>query len=243
MPEKTPDQEPIAGENQAAATAYLKRALGMNPQFEGDAIIALRSRTLGLKRPTAAASVDTRREQRRNKALRVLETLREKCWTSSPEHLLKSLTKLDLDDLPDLQQAARRLETVARNRAKLPQLANHKHFDGDFFSCLKQVLAASPRETAVLREQVLASFRAGKLRKRGRRMIGLLKKELPELYALEVDWFESLMRQKKASSPDAIHNDSYSSGVIDDGGSIPFWVWWMITIIAVKAILFAVRDS
>ena len=224
-----------------AATAYLKRTLQMNPQFEGDAIIALRSQALGLKQPRSASErVDSGREQRRTEALRQLEQLRQECWTAPPDQLLSRLRKLNADDLPDVRQAAQRLEIVARNRPKLPQLASHKDFDGDFFSCLKQVLAASPRETNVLREQVLSSFRAGKLRKRGRRMIGLVKKELPELYSLEADWFESLLRQKGTVTADpGGANISVSEFGDSATGGIPFWVWWLLIIVAFKALRLA----
>src|SRR4029079_18226357 len=69
-------------------------------------------------------------------------------------------------------------------------------FDGHFFSALKEVLVQSPRETAVLREQVLSTFRNRARRKSGRKMVELLQNEMPAVCQLESDWFETLRRQK-----------------------------------------------
>lgn len=224
----------------AGAAAYLARTLRMNPLYEADQVIALRSRALRLKsdKPQPANVADL--GKRRTDALARIEAIRKECWSAPPEQLLSRLDSLELDGLPDVQAAANRLKVVANNRAKLPQLASHKHFDGEFFSCLKTVLAESPRETAVLREQVLASFRSGKLRKRGRRMIKLLESKLPEVYALESDWFSALLRQKTTSTDSALAPADSSAS---DGMAIPAWAWWIVVFVVIKVLAAIARNS
>ncbi|MEM8865867.1 MAG: hypothetical protein AAGF31_10025 [Planctomycetota bacterium] len=216
--------------------AYLTRTLQMNPLYEGDAIIALRSKALRLTKPTKeTAGADA--ANRRTQALNTLAEIREKCWSAPPEELLSRLDAIPTDHMPDVQAAAERLKVVAQNRAKLPELSQHKHFDGEFFSCLKQILAASPRETSVLREQVLASFRAGKLRKRGRRMIKLIEKELPELYRLEADWFASLLQQKTVAGGNEAYSSDYRADISGGDsstaktwavGGFTIWIIYMV---------------
>lgn len=196
---------------------YVLRALRMNPMHEADAIVALRARALGFERDGAAPGPTAPQGQAldRERQLSELATIRAECWSAPPERLLKRIKKLRAVAAPDVRSAAERLGVIAQCRPRLPELTQRREFDGQFFSVLKRVLAESPRETAVVREQALASFRKRKLRRRGRRMIKLLDREMPELYALESGWFESLMSQRAAglfASGGSSRSDSYTSG-------------------------------
>ena len=217
-----------------AAAAYLTRTLQMNPLYEGKEIIALRGRALGLKRQQAPSVSKPDTGERRASALRKLEEVRRASWTASPDSLLSSLRSLDVDDLPDLRTAARRLEVLARNRPLIPPLTANKAFDGQFFDALKDILAGSPRETAVIREQVVASFRSGKLHKRGRRMVKLIQRELPEIYALEADWFDSLMRQKQVRAAPSNQAEPTVEFADNSSGGFPRWIWWLLIIALIK---------
>ncbi|MCA9234208.1 MAG: hypothetical protein KDA44_01970 [Planctomycetales bacterium] len=219
--------EPAPAPRRRGQAEYLVRMLQLHPAAASDEIIAIRSRALGLtpkSQPATRAGDDP--ATRRAAALEKLQQIRQKCWSAPPEQLVAQLDALRADDLPDVRAASHRLRVLARNRRHLPRLVEQKGFDGEFFVALKQVLAGSPRETNVTREQMVARFRSGDLRKRGRRMIALLKRETPELYELESAWFESLLRQKKSNASRA---ERKSDVVVADtsSGDIPWWVWWV----------------
>lgn len=180
--------------------AYLTRQLARNPIHESGDIVAERAKTFKLNadskepKPTAApaATADLRKRVREK-----LEKIRIACFGVEVEKALVSLDRLQLQDFPDLAVLAGRLRVILNSRKALPRLKVDKRFDSDFFSCYKKILSSSPREVTVLREQVLASFRHRKNRKRGQAMIRLLKTELPELYALEQEWLDSLLKAQK----------------------------------------------
>lgn len=228
---------------------YLSKILKINPVYDAEGIIQLRSHALGLQKlskrsetaATDSAPSPADQENLRNIAAGKLENIRGRCWQAAPETLLKELGSLPIEQFPDLQLARDRLVAVAQHRSQLPALTSHKHFDGEFFSVLKQVLAGSPRETNVLREQVLASFRSGKLRKRGRRMIKLLKKQMPELYSIEADWLDSLLRQKSVAGG----NQQWAGvdGSTESEFNIPGWLIWIVVVITIRVLISIGRGS
>jgi hypothetical protein len=185
-------------EAQQRTIQYLIRLVQMNPAVDGEGIIRARSTALGLVQTDAALPQQNGSDykERRRKLLEDLEAIRTGFWTLPLDELQSKLSQLDAHEFADLEPAIAQLKVVAAHRGRFPKLSEHKDFDEQFFSLLKNVLVRSPRETAVLREQVLSMFRDRHGRKKGRRMIALLKKEMRPLYELEADWFESLQRQK-----------------------------------------------
>lgn len=214
---------------------YLSRMLQMDPTYVADDIIALRAKALGIKRqrPSQAAAT-TPDAGLREKAIAELKAIRGQVWKDSPKELAARLKKLPTEQYPDIRIAAERLETIVTARPLLPALSSHKHFDGDFFSCFKQVLVQPAKETGVLREQVLASFRKRENRKKGRRMITLLKNEMPKLYQLEENWLESLLRQRKKSVLSGATQETAVTSSASEG--IPWWVWWIGGVIIFRVI-------
>jgi len=194
--------------------AYLQRQLSQNPVHQSPEIIALRAKAFRLRRSTAtaAATVSSSAEQRSH--LRdQLEAIRSQCFTAPVEQLQQQLAGLSLSAYPDLEALAKRLQVIVRCRTKLPQLTTDRRFNGDFFACLKKVLTQPARDVAVLREQVLSSFRRkGRLRRRGQAMIRLLKEQVPELYALEADWLESLLQVRSHYSSFSLATSGENSG-------------------------------
>ncbi len=185
------------------ASKYLIAQLARNPQLQSGEIIAARARALQLAdKPVTSRGGDGRHQpvDRRQTLARQLETLREECFNAPAPLLTVQLASLKLDDYPDLRRLADRLLTLVAVREKLPELTQHKDFDGDFWSVFREVLTGKPSEVAVTRERILASFRKSAIRKRGRRMIGLLETEAPELYRLERDWLESLKRPRQGNN-------------------------------------------
>lgn len=175
---------------------YLTKQLARNPIHQSGDIVAARAKAFRLQPKQAPAAATAPPAGERQKIRHELERIRKQVFTGSIDSLLAEIERLPVAEFPDLAALARRLTVILQSRAKLPGVTGDPRFDGDFFSCLKQVLVSPPRDVAVLREQVLANFHVGRNRKRGKAMIGLLKEQLPELYALEADWLDSLMRYK-----------------------------------------------
>lgn len=186
--------------------------------WQADEVLASRAALHGVdvaKHNSYQTAIDesARKSALRNKVYR----LRDMVWEAPLEELRKHLGRLRLDGEPELAKLVSRLKAIVEARAELPQLTQHRDFDADFFECFKQVLTGSVRHSAEMRERVAASFQDRKLRKRGQRMIKLLRREVPELAALEVDWLTRLSRQRGMSAV-----ESYSATRSDASES---W-WW-----------------
>lgn len=172
---------------------YLRRQLGRNPIRQGEVIVRARAALLGI------AERDSKRSNPRvdrNKLRAELEAIREACFKGNPPELAARIDSLPLGPYPDLQALAARLRTILTSRAKLPGLIGQKGFDPDFLNCFKEVLVSPARDTAVLKERVLVSFQNRKLQRKGKQMISLLQRSLPELYALESEWMGSLQAER-----------------------------------------------
>ncbi len=219
-----------ADDKRQRTVAYLKRSLQLNPLYESDQIIRHRSKALGL---TQAKNLLTSSSlaARRGRLLKKIDAIRADCWTEPVEPLLAKLEALKLDDQPDLLRTAERLEIILTNRQHLPPLAQHEDFDEKFLTCFKQILTLPPRELAIPREKVVASFRNRKLRKRGMKMIELLEQEVPELCLLEQDWLDSLKRQKADRSFVLRTNDYQDYQSVPVGNESFGLSWWVLGIV------------
>jgi hypothetical protein len=191
---------------------YLVGQLQSNPQYQSAKIIERRTALVGSKStgadiPPARQSAEARQELRAE-----LEQIRGECFAAAPDQLLGRLDRLELGDHPDLSHLAGRLRTIIQAREGIAALAGHRQFNGDFLACLQQVLISPPREVNVLREQVIVAFRRRRERRRGKGMIGLLKRKLPALYALEQEWLETLEHYKPndALGPTSGQSDWFS---------------------------------
>lgn len=216
------------------AIDYMIRLLQMNPIQDGEEIVRARMKALGLAKPTEAAQsapVEVQQADRR-KVLAELEAVRSQFWSMPIDELKTKLSALDSQGFGDLDVAIGRLRVVANRRAQFPELAGKRGFDGDFFSALKEVLIRSPRDTAVLREKVLSTFRNRSRRKSGRQMVALLKTEMPAIYQLEADWFDSLCRQK-AQLPSIRFTSGGSGESTIYAGSGARSYWWVAVLVMV----------
>jgi hypothetical protein len=207
-----------------AAVAHVARCLRLNPMWQADEVLASRAALHGVdvaKHNPYQAAID---ESARKVALRnKVYKLRYQIWKEPADQLAKKLDRLRLEGEPELAKLAERLRVIVDARMNLPQLTQHRDFDVDFFECFKQVLTGSARQNAEMRERVAASFQDRKLRKRGQRTIKLLRRESPELAALEADWLTRLSRQRGMSAVDsysATHNDANESWWWPPGGVI-----------------------
>ncbi len=217
---------------------YLVQVLQRNPLEESASIIRGRNRLLGLTKSVTSQSqpgVDLgKTRQQRERALQQVEQLRKIVWTAPLEQLRGELDAVSANRFPDIQATVKRLSTLVAQRSQFPSLVEHPHFDADFFSTLKEVLASPPREVAILKERQIVAFGKRKKRRRGKKMLRLLKKEQPALYALEAAWLDSLTRQRNPvimvssrSTPNKAAQSTLqdeNDGLEKSGGiNIPWW--------------------
>jgi hypothetical protein len=243
------------------AVQYLEQTLRLNPLNDGAMIIRRRSRLLGLEAPAAKSAVGNAGgaggargapmagsaiaapvmdvAAARQKQLARIEDIRGRFWTTPLPMLKTSLEKMSSNEFPDIQSVVKRLSVVASHRDQIPRLTSDKAFDGDFFKVFKEVLVASPRDSAIAKERTLAAFGDAKLRKRGTKMIGLIERELPYLYELESQWMKSLVNQRNRKKVSA--DDQYVVAPSSEGFSIPWWAIF-VAIAILKAVLRFSRD-
>jgi hypothetical protein len=183
----------------AERNAYLRAVLQMNPLHRAEEVLALRNRYCRVRRPAArAAATEADPRELRQQAVDGLQRVRELFWKERLTVLQQTLDGLPLKAFPDLRKAGQRLKILAAHRQDFPALAESPGFDPELFGRLKQILVVSPREAGPLKEAVQESFAEPGSRKRALRMLTLLERELPDVYALEQDWFD-LLRSAKAS--------------------------------------------
>jgi hypothetical protein len=220
---------------------YMVRLLQMNPVHQGDEIVRARTSALRLAKkvpqPSAAVEQGEPRAERR-KLLEQLEAIRAEFWTMPLATLQSKLSEFCSEGFADVEAAAAKLRVVAAHRAEFPKLAEKPGFDGHFFASLKPILIDSPRDAAVLKEKVVSLFRDSSQRKRGRRMVRLLKNELPPIYQLEADWFATLQRQKTFVARTRVRSTAAAVGSRSGGG-----YGWVIGIVLISLARLATNVS
>lgn len=212
----------------AERIAYLVDVLKMNPLLKAEEILNRRNRFLGT--PSAAATLQssaTEFYEQREQASRTIARLRSEFWKLDLKVLVKTLRGLDVKQYPDLQIATARLQVLARHRADLPALSEHRSFDGAFFTKLKIILVSSPRDAAPIKDQVMRSFEKPNRLRQAQPMVKLLRSELPDVYDLEADWLETILRLRaKDLEPPAVAVEREPREGISFGGF--GWSIWVV---------------
>jgi hypothetical protein len=227
---------------EARRLKYVARALAMNPLERADEIVQLRNRCLGIRQPAveaAAASSDV--DEKRENARMVIDHARKRFWNMDLRKLKRDLNSLQLDEFPDLQHAAFRLQVTADYRHLLPRLAEHRDFDPDLFAALKKVFVCPPRDAGDVKERTLQSLGDPQRRRRSQRMARLLGREFPELYDLEEDWLDSIIHYKprRAASSAASSGGGGDSGFLFGGSG---WAMWIVVVLVLKLLRLALSD-
>lgn len=182
----------------AERNAYLRTVLQMNPLQHAEEILALRNRYRGIKPPTAHGVSDVETQKLRQQAVDGLEWIREKFWVERLTVLLTLLDELPLKPFPDLRQAAQRLKVLAAWREEFPRLLEATSLDPDLYSRLQRILVESPLVAGPLKEDIQEALSKGAQRKWILGWLSSVKREMPEVYNLERDWFD-LLRRERAS--------------------------------------------
>jgi hypothetical protein len=189
---------------------YVARLLRMNPIHQGDSIIRARNELLRLEtgESGAADAIVLRQRVRdyRVEALEKLKAIREVFWRLTSTELDAQIEAIENLPFDDMKRAARRLRTVARHRETFVALMGSPSDQTEsvtefvFVDSLKEVLVRSPRDTVMQREHVLDTFGIRARRKACQRKLRTLKVQLPAIYELEANWFDSLCRRKAGAS-------------------------------------------
>ena len=188
-------------EDNRRTAKYLALALSLNPHQEADRIIATRNRFLRIAVETHKAS-GTHDDLllRREKLTEQLRVIRERFWKMDLTKLRRRLDSIPFGGFPDLQQAARRIQVVASERHLFGQLTQMAGFEPDFFSDFRKILVSSPRDAAAIRDDVYSSIRGPARLKAYKKMVKLIRSELPDCYELESEWLSSIQRIRKVKT-------------------------------------------
>lgn len=221
----------------ARAKRYLAAALKLNPVVDGERIVMLRSKYLRLQSPKSAVSQEQQadlREVRQSMSSRI-ENIRKSFWKSDIGQIQKGLGQLKLEQFPDLRLARERLLTLAEHRHEFGLLAEKGIVDPKFFNSLREFLVAPPGIAASKRDELIESIKSPARLKKVRSMTKTIRKLMPEIYKLEVDWLEAISRMQKrkvkkestAEAGDAFDFDFEGFG----------WVGWFVVIALVRLLL------
>lgn len=221
---------------------YMVRVLQMNPVQQCEEIISARSSELGQPNIADAARLEAAKAKSdRQSVLARLDELRGEFWSLPLETLQGRIAQLDTHGYADVAAAVARLRVVAAHREEFPKLSAKLGIDRYFADSLKDILTKPPREVATMREHELASLNDGAQRKLGRRFVKLVKRQMPEIYKLEVDWFESIYRQKTQGRT-LVKSRGAAPIVSGSGGNRGYW-WIGIAIVAVIRIVSSLPDQ
>jgi hypothetical protein len=225
------------------ARRYLDQAFAMNPVWESARLLDLRRQTLGLSRhdnsQVAALAYEDAQLQREIVRRQVIAAQKE-FWQLPIDQLQRSLSAIDVQDVPDFAPVVNRLKTAASCRGEFPKLAQLKGMDMGLFNAFKSSVVKPPADAARVKERFLQSIEDRKQLKQVQKAAKLIQREYPILYALEKDWFATLSKAKRRSSMSLeVDGAGVAEGVLGSVASIPWFGWWII-LLTIKYLLIAI---
>lgn len=219
---------------------YLARVLAMNPVQQSAQIVALRNQMLGIQSRESAQLADgSKLAKLRSKAKQQIENIREQMWRQHPQQLAEMLKVVDIRHLPEMKSAVERLQVVIQNHNHIQGLASHPKQQINLTNTFRRVVMLPPRESGAVKEaylrQIIESSDLPKIKK----MVGMLRTEYPQLYALESGWLESIETLKARRRPKSEH------ARVEEGYdfSIPGWVIWIGFVILFRVISAILRNT
>lgn len=204
---------------------YLTDVLAYDPATHADQILQLRRNYHGLtaNAPTPADAVTEVVRTQRSQTLADVERLRENFWTMTTEELTTALAQIDATPFPDLQRVVERLTLLARHRPAMARLPGLKGFNEPLFSALKRILVSPGRVAEGIRLRHQREMEEELEWGATQRMIRVLQREVPEIYALEKLWLERLYRS---------HITAYQIGfALRSSPATPGLLWGLLVIL------------
>lgn len=221
---------------------YLSAVFALNPLWQSSQILHVRRSAFGLK--PAEGAVAPVREDTRQKSAAVrkrIKQLQQEFWTMGLEDLKRQLGEIAALGIPEFTPVVKRLLTVASCRGAFPQLAQEKSMDMPLFRAFKTAVVLPPTEAGYAKEQFLYSLRDAKRVKMVKRSVATLRDQRPLLYALERDWFETLLKLKKprprpVAAAAAVESSSFELAGVG-------WPVFFIGLFVLRVVLRLLADS
>lgn len=196
---------------------YLKRQLRTDPFTAAGRIIASRNAELAITTRdepagnpalSAPGSVDSYSRMRQANATvhtkeslaavqSEIEELRATFWTIPLPVLVDKLQAIDCRSYPELAVAVERLKRAATIRTDFPNLSLRLKQNSVLFNCIKQSITLPPRDAAGMKEALLRSLQLGANLRSFRSGAELVRREFPQIYELDPEWFDQLQSLRK----------------------------------------------
>ncbi len=213
---------------------YLFRSLQMNPAIQSSTIIEYRSQLLGFETKNSAGEANHEQLRRRNAVQGRIDELRKQFWLTPVSRLQTGLRSLNTEKFPDLKIAVDRLTKVSILRREIEEFAQDPKSQINLVNTFKRIVMLPPREAGKLKEKYLRNLSMNESADKIKSTVVLLKKNHPDLYALESDWFDELRRFKKRAASES--DDGYGWEF-----EIPGWVIWVLVMTILRILLMAAR--
>lgn len=221
------------------ATRYLKLVFSKNPMWESSQILEMRRKAFRLERAVAMPKPQSvaQSQMMREAMKRAVDTIQHQFWTMPQEELKRRVHAIDTQKAPHLTGAIKRLRTAASCRAEFPKLATASGMHLELFQAFKTAVVLPPQEAGYVREQFFRSIENRKELKNIKHAIGIIRKDYPVLYALERDWFKSILDTKKPLREVRASQPMFEDFDFSFIGILFSWPSWIIISIVIRILI------
>lgn len=196
---------------------YLTRQLSLDPRSAAARIVLQRNEQLGLTSARQSATAEGSAQDAKGVRSK-LETIRNQFWTLPLEELHSQLSAIDLRSYPELAIVVEQLQQAAKVRDQFPRLAERLNGDLGLFHCVKQSVTMPPRDVAGMKESVMRALLIGENDKSYKATAKLIKEEFHEIYALQHEWFDDILKSKRLGRDTVARGNGFNFGA-------PIWVY------------------
>ena len=215
---------------------YLYHALQLNPVTQASAIIRRRSRCLGLDNRSVENPSNQDTTAIRANLRKRIDTLRNQFWTMHGARIRQELESMPVEEFPELKMSVNRLRTMTTYRDEFQKLAAHPKKNINLLNTFKRVVMSPPVQAGQIKEKYLRNMAMDPNAERVKLMAKVIRKEFPQLYELESDWFNEIIRLK----PRRIEKESYGGGGSDF--EVPGWLIVLAVLFFIRVIILILRS-
>ena len=212
---------------------YLIRVLQMNPHVEAESILAIRAKMFGLVDSSRKPKADERLDERRLMLRNQIDELRSQFWTLQVQTLRSRLDALSVQNFPDLRAAVDRLKLISLYRDQFNQLGKHRDRNINLLNTFKRIIMMPPRDAGRIKEKYLRKIAHSSSLGDMKKMVRTMKKQFPDLYNVESDWFKEIERIKARESMS--YDGGGGGGIEIPGWLIIFGIYFVIKILVLLA--------
>jgi len=205
--------------------AYLESVFRLDPADQIEDVLALRNGFFTAIRPgfntvKPETTTDGRAVlEQRAQVQQQLDEIRRSFWEMEPEQTRARLDQLDVDESPDLKLVVDRVRNVLAAFHEVELIVKYKHCSYDFWNLLKEVLAASPRDSGRLQQSLLHWIaQDDRLRKQCCWTVKFIQKKCPQVAQIEAAFFKEVLQSRsvkfKCKNTDKSSDESWGGRVI-----------------------------